>query len=91
MSQNNPSYVVPTLLTFLVGAAVGAVVVALTTSRTGPRFRRDLKDLARRGKERVHKAAEGFRGPGVRSRRHFEWHVGGPKQGIDVSVNDLPG
>ena len=38
------------LLTFLAGAAAGAVVVALTTRKTGPQLRGDLKDLALRAK-----------------------------------------
>jgi gas vesicle protein len=38
------------LLTFLAGAAVGAVVVALTTPKTGPELRGDLKDFSRRAK-----------------------------------------
>ena len=75
MSQSNPSPAFPTLVTFLIGAAVGAVVVALSTPRTGPRLRRDLKALARRGKARAHKAVEGFRGADTRSRRTFAWHV----------------
>jgi gas vesicle protein len=43
----------PTLLTFLAGAAVGAVVVALTTPKTGPQLRGDLKDLTLRAKRRI--------------------------------------
>jgi gas vesicle protein len=38
------------LLTFLAGAAVGAVVVALTTPKSGPDLRSDMKNLARRAK-----------------------------------------
>ncbi len=32
-------------LTFLAGAAVGAIVVALTTPKSGPELRGDLKDF----------------------------------------------
>lgn len=91
MSDTPSTPVFPAFLTFLVGAAVGAVVVALTTSRTGPKVRRDLKNLARRSRARVHKAVEGFRGPGLRSKRHFVWHTAGPNPVIQVSVGDLPG
>lgn len=42
-----------TLLIFLAGAAVGAVVVALTTPKTGPELRGDLKDLTLRAKRKV--------------------------------------
>lgn len=41
------------LLGFLAGAAAGAVLVALTTPRTGPELRGDLKDLARRAKREI--------------------------------------
>jgi gas vesicle protein len=40
------------LLIFLAGAAVGAAVVALTTPKTGPEVRADLKDLGSRVKDR---------------------------------------
>lgn len=40
------------LLIFLAGAAVGAAVVALTTPKTGPEVRADLKDLGGRVKDR---------------------------------------
>ena len=45
MSEPKTSSYGPTLLTFLAGAAVGAVVVALTTPKTGPELRGNLKDL----------------------------------------------
>jgi gas vesicle protein len=50
MSQENNSNVGPMLLTFLAGATLGALVVALTTPKTGPELRGDLKDLASRAK-----------------------------------------
>ena len=53
MSQNNPPDVVPVLLTFLAGAAVGAIVVALTTPKSGPQVREDLMALARRAKSKA--------------------------------------
>jgi len=42
-----------TLMVFLAGVAVGAVVVALTTPRTGPELRGDLKDLGNRVRDRL--------------------------------------
>ena len=54
MSQENTPYpVTPMLWSFLAGAAVGALVVALTTPKSGPELRGDLKDLARRAKRKV--------------------------------------
>lgn len=41
------------LLLFLAGAAVGAVVVALTTPKRGSELRGDLRDLGNRLKDRV--------------------------------------
>lgn len=53
MNQESPSSTGTMLLTFLAGAAVGAVVVALTTPKTGPELRGDLKDLANRAKRKA--------------------------------------
>jgi gas vesicle protein len=50
MTESKTSSYGPTLLTFLAGAAVGAVVVALTTPKTGSELRGNLKDLAARAK-----------------------------------------
>lgn len=41
------------LLLFLAGAAVGAAIVALTTPKSGPELRGDLKDLGHKLKDRV--------------------------------------
>jgi gas vesicle protein len=38
------------VLAFIAGAALGAVVMALTTPKSGPELRGDLKGLARRAK-----------------------------------------
>lgn len=48
------------LMLFLLGAAVGAVAVALLTPKTGPELRADLKDLAAQAKDKVKQAAEEF-------------------------------
>ena len=53
MCQEKMSSICPMLLTFLAGAAVGAAVVALTTPRSGPELRGDLRNLARRAKGKV--------------------------------------
>ena len=49
--QESPT--APMLLTFLAGAALGAVVMALTTPKTGPQLRRDLRSLANRARRRA--------------------------------------
>jgi gas vesicle protein len=91
MNENPTPSPLPTLLTFFFGAAIGAVVVALTTPKSGPRLRKDLKDLARHGKERAHRVAEGLRGHGPRSRRTYAWHTSDARGDHPVSVDDLPG
>jgi gas vesicle protein len=45
MSDRNDSQFGAFLATFLAGAALGAVVVALTTPKTGAQLREDLADL----------------------------------------------
>ena len=44
------------LLLFLVGAAAGAVVAALTTPKSGPELRGDIKSLTRRLKRNAREA-----------------------------------
>ena len=58
MSDENSSLGTGILL-FLLGAAAGAVVVALTTPRTGPDLRSDIKDLSARLKRRAKAAGMG--------------------------------
>ena len=53
------------ILLFLLGAAAGAVVVALTTPKRGPDLRADLRDLSRRLKDRAVEAGKALR-PGCR-------------------------
>jgi len=49
------------LLFFLMGAAVGAVVVALTTPKKGPDLRADIKDLSRKLKQKAQEAGRALR------------------------------
>lgn len=91
MSQNPHPSALPSLITFLVGAALGAVVVALTTPKSGPRLRRDLKGLANRGRNRGHRVARELLGPDPRPHRTYVWHTPDAKGGHPISVDDLPG
>lgn len=43
----------PMLLTFLAGIAVGAVIAALATPKSGPEMRDDLKEAASRAKRKA--------------------------------------
>ena len=61
------------LLVFLLGAATGALVVALTTPKSGPDLRADLKDLTNKVKHRVHEASRAFR-PGCCEAEESEHH-----------------
>lgn len=59
MSQEPKSSSTGTILmTFLAGAAVGAVVVALTTPKSGPELCADLKRMVRRTKRKASGLAE---------------------------------
>lgn len=51
-----------TLLTFLAGAAVGGVVVALTTPKRGSDLRKDLSRFAGKAKDHVHDWADSASG-----------------------------
>jgi gas vesicle protein len=48
------------LLLFLLGAAAGAVLVALTTPKTGTDLRADIKDLAAKLKRKAGEAGMGL-------------------------------
>jgi gas vesicle protein len=50
MSDAKTTSYTPTLLAFLAGAALGAVAVALTTPKSGPELRGNLKALGRQAK-----------------------------------------
>lgn len=54
MSQENASPSIrPMMLTFLAGAAFGAVVAALTTPKSGAELRGDLKDFGGKAKRKA--------------------------------------
>jgi gas vesicle protein len=53
MSTENPSSLGTLTLTFLAGAAVGAVVMALTSPKSGPELRGSLETMARRAKRKA--------------------------------------
>jgi gas vesicle protein len=91
MSENNPPTVVPVVLTFLAGAAIGAIVVALTTPKSGPRLRKELKDLARCGEGRAEDVAQHLPEPRKHVKKPAGSAPGDLKRGRKVSVSDLPG
>jgi len=62
MNQEKSTYLGPMVLTLIVGAAIGAVVVALTTPRTGRELRGELKAFGRRTPWKAGNLARAFRG-----------------------------
>ena len=79
------------LLTFLAGAAAGAVVVALTTRKTGPQLRGDLKDLGRRAKLRVGAMAEDASEAYEGMRDRTVMAANDLKRGLHDAADDLRG
>ena len=49
------------LMLFLLGAAAGALVVALTTPKSGPELRADLKDLGAKARDKARRVANQIR------------------------------
>lgn len=90
MSQENTnsSSVGPMLLTFLAGAAVGAVVVALTTPKTGPELRGNLKDIADRAKRKAGALAEDASGAWADLKERTGLAADDLKLGLSDAMND---
>lgn len=91
MTEPKTSSYGPTLLTFLAGAAVGAVVVALTTPKTGPELRGNLKDLSLRAKRRAGQLADdaGETWDDLKDRTSLA--ANDLKRGVTDAVSDLRG
>jgi hypothetical protein len=81
MSQDSSSRNLA-LLAFFAGAAVGALVVALTTPKPGPQVRKDLGDLGRRLRGKVGDLAQ-------RGSQALEAFKDGVRQ-EGVALPDLP-
>lgn len=93
MSQENTSSpsAGPMLLTFLVGAAAGALLVALTTPKTGPELRGDLKDLARRAKRKAGDLREDAGEAWDELKGRTALAAGDLKRGVADAAKDLRG
>ncbi len=85
-----PSYG-PTILTFLAGAAVGAVVVALTTPKAGPELRGNLKDLSLRAKRRAGELADDASDTWDDLKSRTALAANDLKRGMTDAANDLRG
>jgi gas vesicle protein len=62
MREDNGSSIVEALMLFVAGAAVGGLLVALNTPRTGPELREDLKGMGRRAKGKAEGLTEDAEG-----------------------------
>jgi gas vesicle protein len=91
MSEAKTSNLGTTLLTFLAGAAVGAVVVALTTPKTGPELRGDLKDLSLRAKRKVGEVADDACETWDDLKGRTVLAAGDLRRGVSAAANDLKG
>jgi len=91
MNESKSSSMGTTLLTFLAGAAVGAVVVALTTPKTGPELRGDLKDLTLRAKRRAGQLADDASDTWDDLKGRTVLAAADLKRGVTDAANDLRG
>jgi len=92
MSQeSNNSSMGTMLLTFVAGAAVGAVVVALTTPKSGPDLRGDLKNLARRAKCGAGNLADDASDTWDDMKGRTSMAAADLKRGVTDAANDLRG
>ena len=81
----------PMVLTFIAGAALGAVVMALSTPKSGPELRGDLKDLARRAKRKVGDYADDASEALDDLKDRAVLAVDDLKRGVSDAANDLRG
>jgi len=79
------------VFSLFVGAAAGALLVALNTNKTDTKLQRQAKMLARstnRGRSAVAEDAEGLMDEW---KDHTIHEAGDLKRSMNVSINDLPG
>lgn len=91
MSQESTTSMGPILMTFLAGAAVGAVVVALTTPKTGPELRGDLKEYGRRAKRKAGEVSDEACAAWDGMKERTAVAAGDLKRGLSDAAKDLRG
>jgi gas vesicle protein len=62
MQESNTSSIGESLMLFVAGAAIGGLLVALNTPKTGPELREDLKGLGRKARRKAEGLAEDAEG-----------------------------
>ncbi len=90
MSQENNSGST-LLLTFLAGAALGALVVGLTTPKTGAEVRGDLKALGRRARRKAGEIAEDAEAAWESVKDRTAHAATDLKRGVKDAASDLRG
>ena len=91
MSQDNESSTGPLLLSFLAGAAIGALVVTFTTPKSGPDLRVSLKHLGRHARGRASDLTENARAAWDETKSRAASAAADLKRGVTDSVDDLRG
>jgi len=92
MSQGNTSSSMGTvLLTFLAGAAIGAVAVALPTPKSGPVLAGDLKASARRAKRKARALADDATDAWDDVKERTALAAGDLQRGVSAAAKDLRG
>jgi len=62
MRETNGGSIGESLMMFVAGAAIGGLLVALNTPKTGPELREDLRALGRRARSKAEGLAEDAEG-----------------------------
>ena len=62
MRENNGSSIGESLMMLVAGAAIGGLLVALNTPKTGPELREELKGLGRRARGKAEDLADDAEG-----------------------------
>jgi gas vesicle protein len=62
MREHNGGSIGESLMLFVAGAAIGGLLVALNTPKTGPELRADLQGLGRRARKKAESLAEDAEG-----------------------------
>jgi gas vesicle protein len=89
MNQGNNSPVNIALLSFLGGAVLGALVVALTTPKSGPEVREDLLALGRRAKGKVGAMGDQVEEVWTESKERADQTVTDLKRGVHEAADDF--
>lgn len=79
------------LLTFAAGAAIGALVAAFTTPKTGAELRGDLKDYGRRLRRKAGDALEETEDVWEEAKARTARAASDVKRGLQAAAEDLRG